>query len=299
MKECCKVVSKMISHSEVCYFQADPDYRRQAGENQSSLKSILKSPAHYVASKSRSFFPSPVMTIGTATHCKVLEGEKTFEACFVKKPDSIKFTSKEGREWKEANKKRTILGNDGQYRMWDSVIGMSARLQELEWFDPSQKDYRKFNEVSIYWDHDDIRCKARLDRVIVLDDEVIVVDLKTTDSVNVDKFQSKLVDLGYDFQAGWYSTAAEAVYKKPARFIFVAVERNAPYTVDMFEVPQAMLNEAKLKNELAMQILKDCKQSNEYPAPEPSLKKLYYPRWYTPVSPASLKQTEKKFEPLF
>jgi hypothetical protein len=289
----------MISNAEVCYFQPDGDYRRQPGENQSSLKHILTSPAHYQASKKRRFMPSPVMTIGTATHCKVLEGDKTFEASFVKKPDSIKFTSKEGRDWKEQNSKKTILANDGQYRQWDAVMGMSERLQQLEWFDPSQKDYRKFNEVSIYWDYEDIRCKARLDRVLVLEDEVIVVDLKTTDSVNVDKFQSKLVDLGYDFQAGWYATAAEAIYGKPARFVFVAVERNAPYTVDLFEVPDFMLEEAKRKNELAMKILADCKQTGEYPAPTPVLRKLDYPKWYTPPEVDTMNQTKQALEPLF
>lgn len=289
----------MISNAEVCYFQRDGDYRRQPGENQSSLKSILTSPAHYLAAKSRRFIPSPVMTIGTATHCKVLEGDETFNSSFIKKPDSIKFTSKEGRDWKEENKKKTILANDGQYRQWDAVMGMSERLKELDWFNPDQQDYRKFNEVSIYWDYDDIRCKARLDRVLVLDDEVIVVDLKTTDSVNVDKFQSKLVDLGYDFQAGWYSTAAEIIYGKPARFIFVAVERNEPYTVDLFEVPDFMLEEAKRKNELAMQILQECKQTGVYPAPKPSLKKLDYPKWYNPIEIDTMKQTEKTLEPLF
>ena len=289
----------MISNAEVCYFQADPEYRRQPGENQSSLKSILVSPAHYLAAKKRRFTASPVMAIGTATHCKVLEGEETFSASFIQKPDNIKLTSKEGRDWKEANKKKTILSNDGMYRQWDCVMGMSERLRELEWFNPDQEDYRKYNEVSIYWDYDDIRCKARLDRVLVLEDEVIVVDLKTTDSVNVDKFQSKLVDLGYDFQAGWYAAAAEAVYGKPARFIFVAVERNAPYTVDMFEVPDFMLEEAKRKNDLAMSILKECKRTGEYPAPQPSLKKLDYPRWYNPVEVDTLKETEKTLEPLF
>lgn len=293
------MVPSMISNAEVCYFQPDRQYRVEAGENQSSLKHILTSPAHYLASKQRRFMPSPVMTIGTATHCKVLEGDEIFESSFVKKPDDIKFTSKEGKEWKDRNSKKTILANDGQYRQWDAVMGMSERLRQLEWFDPSQKDYRKFNEVSIYWDYEDIRCKARLDRVLVLEDEVIVVDLKTTDSVNVDKFQSKLIDLGYDFQAGWYASAAEAIYGKPARFIFVAIERNDPYTVDLFEVPDFMLEEAKRKNELALQLLRDCKKSGDYPAPLPTLKKLDYPKWYSPLDFDKMNQTTKSLEPLF
>lgn len=294
-----------ISSVEICYCQPDGEYRRQPGENQSSLKSILTSPAHYQASKARSFFPSSVMVIGTATHCKVLEGEETFNSNFILKPSSIKFTNKEGKDWKEANKKKTILTNEGKDRQWDSIMGMSDALRRLDWFSPDQKDYRKYNEVSIYWDHDDIRCKARLDRVLVLEDEVIVVDLKTTDSVNVDKFQGKLVDLGYDFQAGWYATAAEAAYQKPARFVFVAVERNAPYTVGLFEVPQSMMDQAKLKNRKALNILKECKAKNEWPAPTPTLNVLEYPRWYTPVEdPANMhlnqpKSSQDVSEPLF
>ena len=133
------------------------------------------------------------------------------------KSQSPQAFSKEGVNGKSKQEK-TILANDGQYRQWDCVMGMSERLQELDWFNPKQKDYRKFNEVSIYWDYDDIRCKARLDSGVT-EDEVLVVDLKTTDTVKVDKFQSKLVDLGYDFQAGWYASAAGAVYGNPARFV--------------------------------------------------------------------------------
>ena len=200
------------------------------------------------------------MTIGTATHCKVLEGTKTFEASFIKKPESIKLSSKRGVNGKSKTRKRQFLPmtvNTGSgtvlwvVRTHKSSIGLTLSKRIIGNL-----------RVSIYWDYDDIRCKARLDRVIVTEDEVLVVDLKTTDTVKVDKFQSKLVDLGYDFQAGWYASAAEAVYGKPARFVFVAVERNAPYTVDMFEVPDFMLEEAKLKNRAALEALKDCKASN-------------------------------------
>jgi len=269
--------------AEVCYFQPDPDYRRQTGESQSHLKSILASPAHYQASAKRRFKPSSAMTIGTATHCKTLEGEETFAANFVLKPDNIKYTTKEGREWRDAQKGKTILANDGFDRQWDSVIGMTETLRELDWFDPTQKDYRKFNEVSFYWEEMGIPCKARLDRVQVTDDEIHVIDLKTTDSISFEKFQSKVVDLAYDFQAGWYTHAAELAYGKPARFTFVAIERNEPWSVAVFEVPQEMLIEARAKNELALKTLKTCLETNEWPKYQCEPRILEYPRWYKPI----------------
>lgn len=289
---------------EVVYFQADTPYRRAPGESQSHLKTILKSPAHYQAVLKRKFFTSPAMTMGTATHCLVLEGDETFAANFIKKPDDIKYTTKEGREWRDANAKKTILPNDGKDRQWDCVQGMSKALKTLDWFDPAQPDYRKYNEVSIYWEEMGIPCKARLDRVVELEDEVLVLDLKTTDSVSVDKFQSKMVDLGYDFQAGWYSHAAELVYKKPVRFIFVAVERNEPHTIDLFEVPKDVLTEARYKNNFALERLKVCRETNSWPTMQPSLKLLEYPKWYDFFSDkqqsfAPAPEVSNEFTPLF
>ena len=292
------------SKAEVVYCQPDPEYRRAEGQSQSHIKTILKSPAHYQAALRYRWAGSSVMTMGTATHCKVLEGDETFNAQFVCKPDGIKYTTKEGKDWKEAQGRKTILVNDGKDRQWDSVTGMSTALRELEWFDPTQADYRKYNEVSIYWEDYGIPCKARLDRVVNTADETIVVDLKTTDNVSVEKFQSKMVDLGYDFQAAWYSYAAQLVWGKPTRFVFVAVERNDPYTIDLFELPAEVIEEARFKNEMALKRLKECLMTNEWPARKPELKMLQYPRWYEYASQKVDAQTKTKkttddFSPLF
>ena len=291
------------SDVSVAYCQADWEYRKAKGESQSHLKNILTSPAHYEAVKKRKFFTSAVMTMGTATHCKALEGEETFAAQFVRKPDDMKYTTKEGRDWRDAQGRKTLLVNDGKDRQWDAVLGMTESLRTLEWFDPSQPDYRKYNEVSIYWNEDDIACKARLDRVIRTDNETIVLDLKTTDAVSVDKFQGKMVDLGYDFQAAWYSHAAELLYGKPTRFIFVAVERNEPHTMDLFEVPESVMKEARFKNRLALNRLKNCLETGEWPTRQPSLKSIEYPRWYRYLSedPSACSELPENddFTPLF
>ena len=292
----------MSSDVEVIYCQADPVYRKAEGQSQSHLKAILKSPAHTVSAGKHRLIPSPAMIMGTAVHCLALEGQKTFDEQFCQRPPGLKFTTKEGKDWREANSKKTILTNEGRDRQWDSVIGMSKALQTLEWFNPEQKDYRKFNEVSIYWTENDIKCKARLDRVIPMENEVLVLDLKTTDSISTAKFQSKLVDLGYDFQAAWYSHAAELVYGKPARFIFVAIERTAPYTMDFFEVPRFMLKNACSRTDKALGILKTCLERDEWPTRQPTLKVLDYPKWYKPApnddQPAFTK-TNDGFVPLF
>lgn len=264
--------------AEIAYNQNDFDYRREEGANQSSLKKILDSPAHYQAALKFKMIPTPAMEMGTALHCLSLDGEKAFNAGYIKKPDGIKLNTKEGKEWKEGVGRKKVLGSGGKDDPWGSVQGMAGELAKLAWFDASQEDYIKHNEVSIYWDWHGVKCKARLDRVLV--EEGIVLDLKTTDSVDEEAFMKKVVNLGYDFQAAYYAKAAEEAFGKPFRFIFVAVERKAPYTVDLFEASPDMMAESMYKAEKAIKTLAACNNSGLWPNKEPSIRQLDYPGWY-------------------
>ena len=185
-------------NASVAYNQQDFDYRREEGVNQSSLKKILESPAHYQAALKYKMIPTPAMEMGTALHALVLDGQKAFDASYVKKPDGLSLATKEGKEWKAALGRKKALSEGGKDDPWGSVQGMAESLRRLEWFSGTDAEYIKYNEVSIYWDWEGVRCKARLDRVLV--DEGIVLDLKTTDSVEPELFTKKVVGLGYDFQ---------------------------------------------------------------------------------------------------
>ena len=222
------------------------------------------------------------MEMGTAAHCLVLDGEDAFNGAYVKKPDNIKLTTKEGKEWKASIGRKKVLGTGGKDDPWGSVQGMAESLRRLEWYSGSDAEYIKRNEVSIYWDWLGVRCKARLDSVLV--EEGIVLDLKTTDTVDPELFAKKVVGLGYDFQAAYYAKAAEVAYGKPFKFIFAAIERKAPYTVDLFEVTPDMMAEGMYKCEKALKIYAECEKSGEWPNREPRILSLDYPGWYNRVS---------------
>lgn len=282
--------------ASVAYMQPDPDYRREIGENQSSLKSILVSPAHYKAAKNRRFLPTVNMEIGSAIHCKVLEGDEEFDKRYVLKPDDINLNTKEGKEWKLNNRNKTVLYNNERDKAWDSVHGMTESLRELDWFNPNQEEYRKYNEVSIYWDRDGIPCKARLDRLILTKEEAIILDLKSTDTVDQRSFEKKVTGgMNYIFQAAWYTEAVNMAFKKPARFIFVGVERSDPWSKGIFEVSDEMTKEGQAQVEHACQILKDCQRSKVWPGPKTSYTVMQLPPWFESPVP----QRNSDFEDLF
>jgi hypothetical protein len=265
---------------EVAYNQSEFDYRRAEGVNQSSLKKILDSPAHYQAALKNKLIPTPAMEMGTALHCLSLDGEKAFDAQYIKKPDGIKLNTKEGKEWKEGVGRKKVLSAGGKDDPWGSVQGMAKSLQRLAYFDPAQEDYIKYNEVSVYWEWEGVACKARLDRVDV--ENGLVLDLKTTDNVEPEIFQKKVVGLGYDFQAAYYAKAAEVAFGKKFGFVFAAVERKAPFTVDLFEVDEEMMEESTNKCIAALRLYKTCSETDNWPNREPMVRKLSYPSWYQP-----------------
>lgn len=268
--------------TEIAYCQPDADYRRALGENQSHLKHIINSPAHYQASKRRRFPVTVNMEIGSALHCKVLEGDDAFSSRFIQKPDDISFATKEGKEWKAVNKGMTILAKED----FRNVIGMSESLFKLDWFKSDQPDYRKYNELSIYWDADGVPCKGRLDRLVNEHDRVLVLDLKTTDSIDYHTFQKKVIGgMNYVFQAAWYAEAAALAFGKPATFIFIAIERAEPWSVGIFEVPQSMMEEGLAQTKRARQLLNQCLQTKQWPGPSTAYNVLDMPPWYqSPVS---------------
>jgi len=266
---------------EIAYNQPDPAYRKQAGVNQSSLKKILKSPAHYQAALKVPFLPTPAMEIGTAAHCLVLDGPKAFENSYVLQPDDVKLNTKAGKEWKAAQGRKKILKDDGKDKMWSSIYGMAEQLSKISYYQVTDDpQYIKRNEVSIYWDWLGVRCKARLDSVLI--EEGIVLDLKTTASVEPDQFARKVESLGYDFQAAYYAKAAEVAYGKPFRFVFAAVERVAPYDVQLFEVTPEMMAEGMAQCEDALHLYRQSMETDTWPEPVIVTHKLDYPRWRKP-----------------
>jgi hypothetical protein len=282
----------------ISYAQADPSYRRDPGHAQSHVKYILKSPAHYLAAKQRRFTPTLAMQIGTALHCIVLEGPEQFERDFILKPDDINLTTKAGKDWKADAAKKTILSKTDQYASWDAVHGMAESLRRLPWFDPTQPDYRKYNELSVYWNSDELDCKARLDRVVLEEDRVLVLDLKTTDSVDSKDFLKKVIGgLNYLFQAAWYSEAAQAAFKLPATFVFVGVERNPPYATKTFEMSADMISEGLEQTAYARRTLAKCLKTKSWDAPPIEHEVLSLPPWYS--SPLDARMSDEHLKAAF
>lgn len=95
------------------------------------------------------------------------------------------------------------------------------------------------SEVTIFWTEETpsgpVRCRCRVDHLIVTPDRIRVIDLKTTESANRKDLRAVSWRLGYDIQAAAYVravTAAFPEYVGRVDMLFAFGELERPYAVN-------------------------------------------------------------------
>lgn len=108
--------------------------------------------------------------------------------------------------------------------MRDSILAHPKARQLLE-----QATER---EVSVFADVEGVPSRARLDAM----GDGIGIDLKTSrKTANATGFSRSSGDLGYHVQEGWYRDTLSACGIELDRFLFIVVEKTAPYLVGVNE----------------------------------------------------------------
>jgi hypothetical protein len=106
----------------------------------------------------------------------------------------------------------------------------------------------KVAESSFYWYEDDVLCKCRPDLICPpLDntgskDEIVIVDYKTTQSVEPYTFAKSVKKFRYDLQASYYRRGMEAAGYKVTDFVFVAQEKTYPYASKVFRMTKEQMD---------------------------------------------------------
>lgn len=173
--------------------------------------------------------PTEAMRLGTAIHAAILD-PVFFESAYVMMPESIKV--RRGKEWEafasENEGKEILKAADYAtiYGMAESV-NANATAREMLLRCPAQN-----REFSMFATIADVQCKGRAD--IVIPEDGIISDLKSTSDASPDAFVRQASDLAYDVQAAWYLMLAEQLNVKASCFTFIAVEKTFPWTVGVY-----------------------------------------------------------------
>lgn len=291
------------------YELPDGIYRAHPGISQSSMKELLVSPAHYMARygpDAKPFFPSAAMIQGTAIHCLGLEPE-AFEGQFISKgdkpkeptvselkemldaqgveyPKTAKKAELEALAWPDGKPKdhRTALDPEVFAEVHSAADALRTHDITGQWFSPAAKDFRKWNEVSLFAVNQlGQMVKGRFDRLQYDGVTLKILDLKTTHTASPKEFQRTCANFSYDLQAAWYTDLAAQCFPeaRAVEFYFIALERKAPHGISVFKASEALLNSGRAKQAKALDLFAQCSELNYWPSYDPVVHDLDMPAW--------------------
>lgn len=253
------------------------EYHASDALSHSALLAALKSPEHFLQYRNGIKEPTPAMEFGTAAHFCILEPEY-FAQNYVLAPKFDRRT-KEGKEaaakWEAENAGKTALTPEQMEAltaMRDSVFRHAGAAKLLA---------KGEAETSLFWTDEatGLECRIRPDWWC----DGVIADIKTCCDAEKNAFSKAIASLGYDVQAAFYVDGMKEVTGKTVDFIFLAVEKNPPYTVACYKASEEVLEVGRAKYRGALQLLKWCHENNKWPGYQPNgeIEEINLPRWAT------------------
>ena len=234
--------------------------------SKSMMSKILKSPAHYKAALDEHQEPTKAMQMGTAIHTAVLEPHLYSQVVAVIPPD-IDGRTKEGKAWKEMHKSRIHLTHAEDI----DVQGVANSVRRHPFWDITHLDNKIEASVFAEDEQTGLPLKARPDMWV---EDHTLIDVKTTDDASPEAFSRTIGTFAYHVQAAHYlaMTGAE-------NFIFVAVERKAPYAIGIYKLDAEWLQAGENLRRKAISTLHECRALDSWPSYPTTTITLSCPKW--------------------
>ena len=258
--------------------------------NQSTLKWFDYSPAHarhYMLTGGERTKP---MAFGAMVDVAFFEPQR-FDEEFGVPPKADRRTKAGSAAWAAFEVDHPhMVGTTGNTR-WaisaadrDKALELAAAVRDTEAGKVILEAEGRSQVVAVWQDEaTGVWCKARMDRVCVLDGLMSVVDLKTTFShAVIREWERQIANYAYHVQAGWYTKALEALGYGRAQFFHLVAERHPPHGVRLFQVSTESLVIGQTQCEKYLRQYAVCKERNEWPSYPLQAPTVGLPRWAEP-----------------
>lgn len=131
-------------------------------------------------------------------------------------------------------------------------------------------------ELAMFWDDDGVARKAKIDAVFGR----FGVDVKTTDYADTEAFGRSAGKYGYATQDAWYREALAACLGiKDPGFLFLVVEKNPPYLVNVIQLDPYDVELGHRRNRQMIELFRQCRDADEWPAYGTGINQAQLPRW--------------------
>lgn len=218
----------------------DADYRKAPGMAQSTLKPILRSPAHFQEELKKPRKQTEFMLQGSVFDQLLFNPE--LPPFWVVKPAGLKLSTTEGKAWKERVKGVGDIIDQEDFEdaqnAVEAVRNDPSASMAIAVGNAQVSAFSRFTLCGL-----DLLLKGRLD---FLNEGPSIIDLKLTDDAQEEAWSRKIEDMGYHIQAAYYLDLVNAVLEEQGlplkqAFVHIVAERKPPYAVKVYTMEEETL----------------------------------------------------------
>lgn len=239
----------------------EKEYREHPAVSRSELWRISESPEKFKFYRDNPQEPTPALIFGQLFHKLALQPE-TFSEEFAVVPNVDRRT-KEGKAiWAEfieqSEGKTPILADDYQ-----RATEMCTSLRNAPFVNKLLSGER---EKEFFWvdEMTGEQCKCRVDCVTEMNKVNIISDLKSAAKADTEHFMKDAINYGYDFQSAMYSEGVKANTGKEYVFVFIVVEKEPPYAVNVLQADPLFVKRGYDLFREYIGIYHDCKTTDDW-----------------------------------
>lgn len=270
---------------------SNSEYHALESISKSGLDRIAKSPAHFKAGFQG--IGADTARIGTAVHSRILEGSKDM----IVAPDMPRRSAADKQRWDDwflengaSEPIAAVLKADEQLPEFQRQSGLTVVTQsEKDAIDQMQESVMSnvlaasileagVAEQSILFNHNDVDCRVRPDWI---NPDHIIADVKSCVDASEHGFRKSCSKFRYHVQDAMYSQGYSAETGVWPRFVFIAVEKTAPYLCAVYELDAAAKENGHWLFERDLETYRECKDSGNWYGYENNFE-LSIPLWEKP-----------------
>jgi hypothetical protein len=241
----------------------------------SNLKYLERSPLAYQYHRDNLTPPTAPMILGNAAHLAILEPSMVNFAVW---PGPGRRFGKEWDAWCAENSGKTLLNEkEALY-----VAGMKAAVHS----NPVAAKYLRHGkkELTMVWRDPSFKreFKARVDNFVEIDDEPVLVSLKSTVDCRDFRFASQYAKMCYHCQDTIYQNGFLQLQHQLPRMVTVAIESRPPHESAVYRITNDALRQGQQLVSKWMETLAECERTNKWPAAVEGEIELQLPSWAFP-----------------
>lgn len=273
----------------ICNGITNEAYHAGPGISKSGLDLVARSPQHYWHSylnpNREPRTETAAMKMGTAIHTAILE-PADFHDRYRIMQDVIDRRTKAGKEMYQAYVLEAEAVGATLISAADAVIALDVAASCRNHPLAARLLSEGKAEQSVFWTDPEtgVLCKCRPDWLMDPTPNHAILDVKSTADASPEAFMRSAYTYRYHVQAAWYLDGVEAATgMKPDSFIFLAIEKDAPYAPAFYFADEDMIAAGRAEYRRALRTYADCLSADLWPGYQQKLVPLSLPKWANPI----------------